>query len=149
MLELQPMGFYMPAVLVKDAQRHGLRVKPIDVQVSEWACTTEREMDGSWSLRLGLGYAKGLRKQSAEAIARSCQVGGSFRSAEDLVARVPSLNRKELTLLNATPYTVLGPDDHLPDTVAILARDCEGLIDLFDLSGVCKQRCKPLGVCVE
>jgi hypothetical protein len=77
-------------------------------------------MDGSWSLRLGLGYAKGLRKQSAETIARSCQVGGSFRSAEDLVARVPSLNRKELTLLNATPYTVLGPDDHLPDTVAIL-----------------------------
>jgi error-prone DNA polymerase len=98
-LNNQPMGFYMPAVLVKDAQRHGLRVKPMDVQVSEWACTIEHEADRSLSLRLGLGYAKGLRRQSAEAIARSCQVGGLFQSAEDLVARVPSLNRKELTLL--------------------------------------------------
>jgi error-prone DNA polymerase len=98
-LNNQPMGFYMPAVLVKDAQRHGLRVKPMDVQVSEWACTIEHETDRSLSLRLGLGYAKGLRKQSAEAIANSCRESGSFQSAEDLVARVPSLNRKELTLL--------------------------------------------------
>jgi len=37
----------------------------------------------------------------------------------------------------------LRPDDHLPDTVAILAGDCEGVIDLFDLPGMCKQRCKP------
>ena len=46
-LNNQPMGFYSPAVLVKDAQRHGLRVKPIDVQVSDWACTIEHEDDGS------------------------------------------------------------------------------------------------------
>jgi len=98
-LNNQPMGFYMPAVLVKDAQRHGLRVKPMDVQVSEWACTIEHETDGSLSLRLGLGYAKGLRKQSAEAIANSCREYGSFQSVEDLIARVPLLNRKELTLL--------------------------------------------------
>ena len=42
--------------------------------------------------------------------------------------------------------TVLRPDDHLPNTVAILTGYCEGLIDVFDLSGVCKQRSKPLGV---
>ncbi|MGA9243350.1 MAG: error-prone DNA polymerase [Silvibacterium sp.] len=98
-LNNQPMGFYMPAVLVKDAQRHGLRVKPMDIQVSEWACTIEHETDRSLSLRLGLGYAKGLRKRSAEAIVNSCREYGSFQTAEDLVARVPSLNRKELTLL--------------------------------------------------
>jgi error-prone DNA polymerase len=98
-LNNQPMGFYSPAVLVKDAQRHGLRVKPMDVQVSEWACTIEHEPDGSLSLRLGLGYAKGLRKQSAETIANSREECGPFGSAEDLVARVSSLNRKELTLL--------------------------------------------------
>lgn len=98
-LNNQPMGFYSPAVLVKDAQRHGLRVKPMDAQVSEWACTIEHEPDRSLSLRLGLGYAKGLRKQSAEAIANSREECGPFRAAEDLVARVPSLNRKELTLL--------------------------------------------------
>ena len=84
-LNNQPMGFYMPAVLVKDAQRHGLRVKPIDVQVSDWACTIEHETDGSLSLRLGLGYAKGLRRQSAEAIATLVpRMAVSFQSAEDL-----------------------------------------------------------------
>src|SRR4051812_24740584 len=50
------MGFYSPAVLVKDAQRHGLRVKPIDVQASEWACTIENEDNGALSLRMRLRY---------------------------------------------------------------------------------------------
>ena len=98
-LNNQPMGFYMPAVLVKDAQRHGLRVKPINIQISAWACTIEHETDGSRSVRLGLGYAKGLRQQSGDAIARSRREQGPFQSTEDLVCRVPSLNRKELTLL--------------------------------------------------
>jgi error-prone DNA polymerase len=98
-LNNQPMGFYMPAVLVKDAQRHGLRVKSIDVQISDWACTIEHETDGSLSLRLGLGYAKGLRQQAGEAIAYSRREQGPFLSTEDLTSRVPSLNRKELTLL--------------------------------------------------
>ncbi len=65
-LNNQPMGFYMPAVLVKDAQRHGLRIHPIDIQRSRWQCTIEHESDGSLSMRMGLGYGKGLRKQSAE-----------------------------------------------------------------------------------
>jgi error-prone DNA polymerase len=97
-LNNQPMGFYMPAVLVKDAQRHGLRVKPIDVQVSEWACTIEHENDATLSLRMGLGYAKGLRRQAAEAVVES-RSHERFSSAEDLALRVPVLNRKELTLL--------------------------------------------------
>jgi error-prone DNA polymerase len=98
-LNNQPMGFYMPAVLVKDAQRHGLRVKPIDVQKSDWACTIEHEADGSLSVRLGLCYAKGLRAQIAEALVQSRKESGPFLSAEDLALRVPCLNRKELTLL--------------------------------------------------
>ena len=98
-LNNQPMGFYMPAVLVKDAQRHGLRVKPIDIQVSDWACTIEHEEDESRSLRLGLGYAKGLRKQTGEEIVHSRLEDGPFRSVEELTIRVPSLNRKELTTL--------------------------------------------------
>jgi error-prone DNA polymerase len=98
-LNNQPMGFYMPAVLVKDAQRHGLRVKPIDIQISNWPCTIEHEPDGSLSLRMGLGYAKGLRKQAGEAIAATRAHAGPFLSAEDLALRIPSLNRKELTLL--------------------------------------------------
>jgi error-prone DNA polymerase len=98
-LNNQPMGFYMAAVLVKDAQRHGLRVKAIDVQISDWACAIEHEEDGSLSLRLGLGYAKGLRRQAADVITESRLKSGPFQSAEDLALRVPLLNRKELTLL--------------------------------------------------
>jgi error-prone DNA polymerase len=98
-LNNQPMGFYSPAVLVKDAQRHGLRVKPIDVQVSDWACTVEHETDGTLSLRMGLGYAKGLQKQAADVLTTSRRNDGPFRSADDFALRVPSLNRKELTLL--------------------------------------------------
>jgi error-prone DNA polymerase len=97
-LNNQPMGFYMPAVLVKDAQRHGLRIKPIDVQVSEWLCIIEHDDDGSLSVRLGFCYAKGIRQQSAEAIV-AARNNAKFASIEDLVSRAPLLNRKELALL--------------------------------------------------
>ena len=98
-LNNQPMGFYSAAVLVKDAQRHGLRVKPIDVQVSDWPCIIEHESDGTLSLRIGLGYARSFTRQSAEALVASRRMDGPFRSAEDLAQRVPSFNRKELIRL--------------------------------------------------
>src|SRR6202041_2426048 len=98
-LNNQPMGFYSPAVLVKDAQRHGLRVRPIDVQRSAWPCTLERESDGVLSMRLGLGYVRGLRQHVGEALVATPELGGLFRSADDIALRVPSLNRKEITLL--------------------------------------------------
>jgi error-prone DNA polymerase len=43
LLNNQPMGFYSPATIVKDAQRHGLRVKPVDINRSEWLCTLEKK----------------------------------------------------------------------------------------------------------
>jgi len=98
-LNNQPMGFYSPAVLVKDAQRHGLRVKPIDVQVSDWRCAVEHEADGTLSVRLGLGYVKGLTRTNAEAITAAREKKGIFRFAEDLALRVPSLSHRELTRL--------------------------------------------------
>jgi error-prone DNA polymerase len=64
MLNNQPMGFYHPSTLVKDAQRHGVRFAPIDVQVSDWTCRVE--VDGR--VRLGLMYVNGLRRDVGEAI---------------------------------------------------------------------------------
>src|SRR5690349_19119709 len=64
MLNNQPMGFYQPFTLVKDAQRHGLRVLPIDITRSDWLCTLETQEDGTHSLRLGLRYVRGLSQQS-------------------------------------------------------------------------------------
>ena len=65
LLNNQPMGFYHPSTLVKDAQRRGVRFHPIDVQVSDWDCTVES--DGA--IRLGLRYVSGLREQVGKAIA--------------------------------------------------------------------------------
>jgi error-prone DNA polymerase len=99
MLNNQPMGFYAPAVLVKDAQRHGLRIKPIDVQQSDWKCTVEREEGGTLSLRLGLMYARGLRQSTGEALVFTRNLEGPFQGVEDLARRVPSLNRKDMVQL--------------------------------------------------
>jgi error-prone DNA polymerase len=65
LLNNQPMGFYHPSTLVKDAQRRGVRFQPIDVQVSDWDCTVES--DGS--IRLGLRYVHGLREDVGRAVA--------------------------------------------------------------------------------
>ena len=67
LLNNQPMGFYHPATLVKDAQRRGVRFAPIDVQVSDWDCTVTP--DGT--IRLGLRYVSGLREEVGKAIASS------------------------------------------------------------------------------
>jgi error-prone DNA polymerase len=67
MLNNQPMGFYHPATLVKDAQRHGVRFAPIDVQISDWDCRVEP--DGR--VRLGLMYVNGLRAETGRAIAEA------------------------------------------------------------------------------
>ena len=90
LLNNQPMGFYAPAVLIKDAQRHGLRVRPIDVQRSEWLCTLEAETEVSVSMRIGMNYVKGLRQSSAEALIATRNADGSFASVDQLAARVPA-----------------------------------------------------------
>lgn len=99
MLNNQPMGFYSPAVLVKDAQRHGLRVRPIDIQRSDWLCTLEKQPDDSFALRVGFRYAKGLQQNLAEAIMSARAKDGPFESVDDLARRVPELQRKDLVSL--------------------------------------------------
>jgi error-prone DNA polymerase len=72
MLNNQPMGFYHPSTLVKDAQRHGVRFAAIDVQVSDWLCRVQP--DGR--VRLGLMYVNGLRREVGDAIASCSEAGG-------------------------------------------------------------------------
>jgi len=93
MLNNQPMGFYAPAILIKDAQRHGLRVLPVDVAVSDWNCTIEGRC-----LRLGLRYARGLREQAAQAILQARALR-PFSSVDDLALRVRDLRRDEINRL--------------------------------------------------
>lgn len=99
MMNNQPMGFYTPAVIVKDAQRHGLRVKPVDVQVSGKLCAVEHEPDGSLSLRLGLNYTRTLKASTAAQIVASRIADGPFCNVDELAQRVPCLNRSDLAQL--------------------------------------------------
>ncbi len=81
LLNNQPMGFYHPASLVKDAQRRGVRFHPIDVQQSDWRCRVEE--DGA--IRLGFMYVTGLRKEAGQAmaeIAKGRNIGGGFSRPE-------------------------------------------------------------------
>jgi error-prone DNA polymerase len=119
LLNNQPMGFYRPATIVKDAQRHGLRVLPIDVMKSEWKCTLESVASSrlpvpssneitdnyqlgteNWcfALRLGLRYARGLREEAGQALVRQRSIA-PFVSIHDLVHRVPQLRKDELNTL--------------------------------------------------
>jgi error-prone DNA polymerase len=99
MLNNQPMGFYQPATLIKDAQRHGQRFKPIDVARSDWDCTMEREAD-DFCVRMGLRYAKGLRKEAALRIVEQRSIH-SLVSIDDLKQRVPDIRKDELRALAA------------------------------------------------
>ena len=107
LLNNQPMGFYHPSTIVKDAQRHKLRVRPIDVTRSHWPCTLECECGGDAphnrpeckiTLRMGLRYVRGLREEVAQILVRERNLR-EFASVDDLARRVPELRRNEFNML--------------------------------------------------
>ncbi len=68
LLNSQPMGFYAPAQLVRDARDHGVTVRPPDVNLSDWDCTLELDEDGegAYALRLGLRQIRGFKEPDGE-----------------------------------------------------------------------------------
>jgi len=99
LLNNQPMGFYHPSTIVKDAQRHGLKMLPMDVTRSDWKCTLEPSaLSSQPSVRLGLKYARGLREPAGQALVRERSLA-PFASIQDLARRVPELRKDELTTL--------------------------------------------------
>ena len=113
LLNNQPMGFYSPATLVKDAQRHGLKVRPIDVRCSEWSCTLERFDKSAIALRIGLRYIRGLQQATAEALVQE-RKRRPFASTEDLALRVPQLSRANLAMLaRIGALNYLNPDTEM------------------------------------
>jgi error-prone DNA polymerase len=114
MLNCFPLGFYHPATLVKDAQRHGVEVKPIDATRSDWKCTIEgsqnphpnplpqlsgrgAELQSAPAVRLGLQYVSGLRQETGIR-AEDERRRRPFRSIADFTARVAP-NRRELSAI--------------------------------------------------
>jgi error-prone DNA polymerase len=101
LLNSQPMGFYHPATLVKDAQRRGVRFAPVDVQISAWNCRVE--LDGA--VRLGLRLVRGLREE----IGRRIEAGGGTRRSARLQSRVADARFSSIDDLAAC--TGLRPDE--------------------------------------
>ena len=97
LLNNQPMGFYGPSTLIKDAQRHGLRVLPIDINRSGAICTVEDSTREDPRIRLGLNYVRGMTRTTAEAIAAR----QPFRDIAELTRRVPELSKADLETLAA------------------------------------------------
>jgi error-prone DNA polymerase len=100
LLNSQPMGFYAPAQLVRDARAHGVRVRPVDVTLSDWgstlepmsideaeaACDERFVPDGQWAVRLGLGRVNGLSEDEGLRIMEA-RGRAPFVDAEDLARR--------------------------------------------------------------
>jgi DNA polymerase III alpha subunit/intein/homing endonuclease len=112
LLNSQPMGFYAPAQLVRDARAHGVEVRPVDVQTSSHECTLERREDGEPALRLGMRMVKSLSKAGAERVA-TVRAEGRFKSVQDLAGRA-ALDRGDLEALAASgALSALSGNRHL------------------------------------
>ncbi len=100
LLNSQPMGFYAPAQLVRDAREHGVEVRPVRVEASTAESSLERrEEDGKPALRLGLGLVKALSKEGAKRIVEA-RAKQAFTSVQDLADRA-ALDRADLEALAA------------------------------------------------
>jgi error-prone DNA polymerase len=107
----QPLGFYAPAQLVRDARDHGVEVRPVDVNYSRWDCTLERrERAGSSPtpvLRLGLRMINGLRETLGQVIERT-RVAGPFTSVDDFAHRTRLSQAVVKRLADADAFASLG-----------------------------------------
>ncbi|MDN5850863.1 MAG: OB-fold nucleic acid binding domain-containing protein, partial [Nitrococcus sp.] len=97
LLNSQPMGFYAPAQLVRDARAHGVDVRRVDVTVSEWDCTLEPAAGDSLALRLGLRLIKGISATGGKRVVHARAVQ-ALRDVQDL-ARRAQLSRGDLKVL--------------------------------------------------
>ncbi len=107
LLNSQPMGFYQPAQIVRDAREHKVEVRPIDVNHSDWDCTLE---DGGQVLRLGMRQVKGLAEADAERVRAAVQRVGPFRSVESLWRTSGTGTRALRRLARADAFRSMGLD---------------------------------------
>jgi len=97
LLNSQPMGFYAPAQIVRDAREHGIEVRPIDINASDWDNSLERDGEGRLVLRLGFRLIDGFRQNWAKTLA-GARKGAPFATIEQ-VARRAGLPSQALRLL--------------------------------------------------
>jgi error-prone DNA polymerase len=107
-LNSQPMGFYQPAQLVRDARAHGIEIRPTDVNFSAWDCTLEPGVDGKHAVRLGFRLIAGLCEQELKKLMAAR--GNGFSSIERLAA-IAGISRFTIErLAEADAFGSLGLD---------------------------------------
>jgi error-prone DNA polymerase len=112
LLNSQPMGFYAPAQLVRDARSHGVEARDVDVCVSEWDCTLEAREEHQPALRLGLRLVKSLSETGAQRLVEA-RKQRQFVSIQDLAERAV-LDRSDLEALAAAgAFAHLSGNRHL------------------------------------
>jgi error-prone DNA polymerase len=112
LLNSQPMGFYAPAQLVRDARDHGVEVRPICACHSDWDCSLETRADGEPALRLGMRMVKSLGEEAAQRIV-AARAAAPFESVQDLSLRA-ALDRRDLeALADAGALRELSGNRHL------------------------------------
>ena len=97
LLNSQPMGFYSASQLVQDVQRHGVSVRPVDINSSQWDCSLEASDTGAATLRLGFRMVKGLSAETAQRIVAERR-SGAYRQVQQLFERA-GLDQRELGVL--------------------------------------------------
>ena len=105
LLNNQPMGFYAPATIVKDARRHGIRMRPVCVAESEWRCVVESDE----SVRLGFCVVNGLRQEHGEELVRA-RKAQKFSSLDDFRKRVGLTIEELRTLAELGALNCFSPD---------------------------------------
>lgn len=112
LINSQPMGFYTPQQIIRDAREHGVDVRAIDVTRSDWDCTLEvDDSDRAPALRLGLRLVKGLGEGAAARLVGARSIS-AFESTADLVQKT-KLTRRELELLaGANTLSTLAGNRH-------------------------------------
>ena len=137
LLNSQPMGFYAPAQIVRDARAHGIEVRPVSVNHSQWDNTLEPRPDGQFALRLGLRQIKGLRAEDAEWIVAARANG--YPDVESLWRRAGVAPRALERLAEADAFACLPLDrrDALwavrairaPKPLPLFGQDGEGILE--------------------
>jgi len=97
LLNSQPMGFYSASQLVQDTQRHGVAIRPVDINRSDWDCSLEADEAGAAVLRLGLSMVKGLSEGAGQRIVTE-RGSGEYTQVQALLERA-GLDRRELGVL--------------------------------------------------
>ncbi|MYA42780.1 MAG: error-prone DNA polymerase, partial [Gemmatimonadetes bacterium] len=133
LLNSQPMGFYAPAQIVRDARDHGVEVRPADVNHSEWDCTLEGVGSRPFALRLGLRQIRGLKEEDAARLIAGR--GDGYRSPLDLWRRVGIPSAVLTRLAAADAFGSMGLDRRQA-AWAVKAIDDAGPLPLFESPGI-------------